>query len=156
MKIIFNYLGFPEKSNIIRAIDDYEKIWKEEGTLIIEKIQTHSGMKFVVEEIQAYVHEDKSQSHPLLLRASYSYEFKKATLIHELLHIILVDNKIKYKDPLTTHIELDKYYYDILMDMYGKKFLNMVIQKESGFGGMYKQAWEVIKKEKQIIELRGS
>lgn len=150
MKINFIHSSLPVQQKISNAIREYEKIWNKEGELIVEKIQKISGMSFTTRDISGVVYEGKSMSHPLMLRYDYSYDFKKAVLIHELLHILLVDNKIKHCNSISVHKEIYSYYYDILLDMYGKEFLSYVIEKESEFGDMYRETWEAVKNLKNL------
>jgi len=135
MNIIF-------KGDNQESVKEYEEIWEKEGKIIIEKIEEYSQMKFITQELEAGVYNGISTSHPLMLRDSYTRDFKKATLIHELLHIIFVDNGIKFKDSFSLHKELYVFYKDILLDLYGKEFLEYVIQEESKLGEMYDKAWK--------------
>ena len=128
----------------IKSVEEYREIWKNQGDTMIEKIEHYSQMKFASQEIKAFVYNGKSTSHPLMLRDSYSYNFKKAVLIHELLHILFVDNNLKFKDSLSLHKKLYFFYKDILLDLYGKEFLDYIIEEESKWGEIYKKSWESI------------
>jgi hypothetical protein len=129
--------------------EEYEKIWREEGENMIKKIEKYSNMNFATQELEAVVYDGKSSSHPLMLRDSYPYDLKRAVLIHELLHILFVDNEIKFKDSLSLHNYLYSFYKDILLDLYGKEFLNYVIGEESKLGKVYKEAWKEILERKE-------
>lgn len=124
----------------IKSVEEYKEIWKNQGNIMIEKIEHYSQMKFVFQELKAIVYNGKSMSHPLMLRDSYSYDFKKAILIHELLHIIFVDNDLKFKDFSSLHNKLYSFYKDILLDLYDKEFLDYVIEEENKWSDIYKKA----------------
>lgn len=77
--------------------------------------------------------------------------FGKATLVHELCHRLLVDNKIKspkFKDKknyiFEVHKIIDLILFDIWVLLYGEKFAKTNVVAEKSFGHpQYIKAWEV-------------
>src|SRR5262245_42550855 len=80
----------PESEKFVEATKQYEAIWSAEGRKMIEAMEAVSGLKFLEPEVQAIVFEGPSNSgykeKPMMLRASYPEDVKKATLVHELGH----------------------------------------------------------------------
>ncbi|MFA6252033.1 MAG: hypothetical protein WCX74_01380 [Candidatus Paceibacterota bacterium] len=150
MKLIFE-----SKLSNKNGAEEYRKIWKEEGRKMVRNIQNHSGLFFKTKKVTVDVYDGKSTSHPLRLRHNYDIFFKKAVIIHELLHIIFVDNEIRLEDSLSLHVKLFRYYYDILLDMYGDDFLRKVIEKEKSFGEIYENAWNAVEQEKGAVSSVG-
>lgn len=140
IKIIFH-----EDSDLVDvalATQEYQKIWNEEGQEIISAWENKTGLQFRETFINAIVFEGRGQSHPFCFRASLSSEMKKATLIHEIGHRILY-KKIKLPEfsSLENHKNLDLCLYDILTDLYGKDFADVVVETEAKHP-LYKEGWD--------------
>src|SRR5260221_8384418 len=78
----------PKKGEFAAAAEEYRSIWKVEGERITEALQRASGLHVEATTIQAIVLEAPSFSgyrdRPMRLRASYTADMKRATLVHEL------------------------------------------------------------------------
>src|SRR5947207_3239252 len=78
----------PQSEAFAAAAREYQTIWSAESVRAIEVMERVSRLKFLESEIRAIVFEGVSQSGfgktPMMLRASYPADTKKATLIHEL------------------------------------------------------------------------
>ena len=79
------------------------------------------------------------------MRASYLHGEKKATLIHELIHILLVDNNLKISGgSLEIHKKIFFILYEVWFKLYGKNFVNEMIAIESERSDIYKEAWKYV------------
>lgn len=138
-----NLAFVPEQNlpELIQASKEYTKIWVGLGQKIIDSLENITKLKFTDRKITATVFEGISSSHPLKLRASYSTETKKATLIHELGHVLLTDNRIK-PDEHTSHQLLFLFLYDVWCDLFGYKFANEQVLIEKKRADKYKVDWE--------------
>ena len=85
----------PQSDSFAAATHEYERLWADEGARIVAAMEQVSGLSFVYPAfadtaITAIVFEGMSNSgyreSPMHLRASYTPDTKKATLIHELGH----------------------------------------------------------------------
>lgn len=138
-----------EKSEFLIATNEYQRIWAQEATKILTVITNVSGLSFVETHINALIFEGISFAYPLMLRASYSEEEKRTTLLHELTHRLLVGNGIKVKligvdmeiARLQSHKQIDLILFDILSDLYGEAFAQKTVQMESQRKPVYAQAW---------------
>src|SRR5688500_12503639 len=83
----------PEGSEFAAATEEYQAIWKAEGDLIVNALQKATGLVLEPGPIQAIVYEGVSYSgyreRPMRMRASYSSDTKRATLVHELSHRLI-------------------------------------------------------------------
>lgn len=111
------------KSELNNGLREYKAIWEEEGEKIVKTLEDMSGLKFKEDTIIATISET-SFSHPLTLKASISKERKFATLIHELVHILLNDIKLpKIEDSsLEIHKLIYLFQYDVFTKLYGEDF----------------------------------
>jgi hypothetical protein len=148
-----NITFYPESDNpdFIEAARQYQAIWDEEGTRMVDTIETVSRLRFTETLVNAVVFEGVSHSHPLSLRASYSYDVKKATLIHELCHRLLVGNRIgvhdqadgaRFVDEVQLHKEVDLILYDIWCNLYGEGFAKRQVEVEAARRPVYRHAFE--------------
>lgn len=137
---------FTNSSEFKNALSEYEIIWSNEGNKIIDGLQKTSSLNFGTENVDAEIYEGISTSHPLRLRASYPNDVKKATLIHELCHILLDDNEMKFNSSEETHEKLNPILYKTWVDLYGKDFADKMIVVESKRTDMYKRVWEKLNK----------
>lgn len=138
-------ITFHEDSDLVSvslATQEYQKIWDEEGAGIVSAWEQATGLKFQETFINAIIFEGRGQSHPFSLRASLSFDMKKATLVHEVGHRILYKKmRITEASSLENHKHLNLCLYDILALLYGKNFAYTVIENESKHP-LYKEAWE--------------
>ena len=135
----------PESEKFTQATTEYQTIWKGEGERIVEAMEKVSRVKFTENDIPAIVFEGPSRSgwgsDPMMLRASYPPDVKKATLIHELGHRLL-GNIPKTKE-VDEHRVLFLVLYDIWESLYGKVFADRMVEVEKGRKGIYdyESAW---------------
>ena len=140
-KLIINFEPLSDGKELIDATFEYKEIWKSESEKIIAMFEKVSGSKFIEKEIKVVVDEGisrsgRSESDPMRLRASYSVDVKKATLIHELGHRFLFQFENK-KHGLDAHQILFLILYDIWAELYGKEFADKQVAIESARKGVY-------------------
>jgi hypothetical protein len=125
------------------AVEEYKKVWSENGGRIKETIESITGIRFKELDILATVLEGKSRSHPLTLRSNITLDRKKATLIHELCHRIIKENRnLPQKlESLGNHKELGLILYDIWEMLYGADFAKKSVESEFEHQALYKEAW---------------
>ena len=133
---------YPDNENFIEAAKEYQLIWEKDGNRIITALESTSKMIFKEKIINAIVFEGISHSHPLSLRASYSSDVKKSTLIHELAHRLMVGNNMKAENSLEAHKLINGILYDAWVSLYGKEFADTMVKIESERTPIYKEAWD--------------
>ena len=134
----------PVRPDFAGGADEYERIWDSEGARIVAALEATSGLAFPAGAIDATV----SDSRPMMafdgrsmrLRADYSPDYKKATLVHELGH------KLGFMLPrgeLDDHRLLYLFLYDAWTDLYGKDFADRMaaIERRIPGGYDYDAAW---------------
>lgn len=137
-----------DRPALVSATTDYQRLWEAEGEKIAEQFAAATGLRFAEARIDALVYEGTSQSHPLRLRASYDGETKLGTLIHELAHRLLQDNRARLQLPSyrpdqgrEEHELLDLFLFDVWTDLYGEMFARRQVEVESQRRPMYREAW---------------
>src|SRR5262245_25908524 len=114
----------------VKAAAEYDALWKAEGVRMVEAMERVTGLRFEERAIKAIIYEGTSFSgpgdRPMQLRASYPAEVKKATLIHELLHRMLV--RVKVTGEIDEHRKLFLVLYDIWVGLYGKEFADRNVE----------------------------
>ena len=145
--ILINFHPESDKKEFVDAAQEYTQIWQTEGKRFFNEIEKVSGLKFKTQLINAVTFEGHSFSLPLRLKSSYSYIHKKATLIHELCHRLLLDNNFyifDYKNLAEDiHKIIDLILYDIWENVMGKEVANESKDTEIGHGDpTYKNAWD--------------
>ena len=137
----------PEDPKFMKASREYEEIWDSEGARIVQAVEHETGLNFQEQSIKALVYEGISKAgykeSPMKLRASYSSDTKKATLIHELGHRIIAQIKNRPED-LDEHKILFLFLYDVWRSLYGTDFANHMVAVESKRRGVYdyESAWK--------------
>jgi hypothetical protein len=118
----------PESEKFEQATAEYQAIWTAEGKKIIEAMESVTGLKFTEKDVRVIVYEGVSWSgfrnKPMKLRASYPTDIKKATLVHELGHRLLVPIRIPEAKQLDEHRVLFLILYDIWEKLYGSDSLD--------------------------------
>jgi hypothetical protein len=139
----------PASDDFAAAVREYEQIWAADGARIVAAMERISGLSFVYEQfadtsIAATVLEKPSNSgfrdrSGMELRASYSPDTKRATLIHELGHRLMAG---LYRRDEEEHGALFLWVYDVWVAMYGQSFADEQVVVERRRGGPYPQAWD--------------
>jgi len=139
LRIVFH----PDSEQFSAAAREYESIWASEGARITAAMEAASGLKFEDREVGAIILEVSSQSgykeKPMLLRASYPLDTKKATLIHELGHRLESD---LFRQDEDDHKYLFLWVYDVWVKLYGREFADAQVAVEKQRGRMYPAAWD--------------
>lgn len=136
----------PESEKFAEATKTYKAIWDSDGARIIQAMEEVSGVKFGREDVKVIVYEGISHSGykdtPMKLRASYTDDIKKATLVHELGHRL--NSRIRNRpDDVDEHRLLFLYLYDVWVKLYGKSFADSTVEVEKKRKGVYdyESAW---------------
>lgn len=135
----------PEAEKFAEAVKQYESIWASEGDKMISALEAAAGLKFADKAVTVIVYEGVSWSgfgdKPMKLRASYSLDVKKATLIHELGHRLLA--KLPETTEIDAHRALFLVLYDVWVKLYGKEFADQNVAVEQRRKGLYdyEAAW---------------
>lgn len=133
----------PESEQFEGASEEYKDIWETEGSRIIEILENISGLKFSDRKINGVIFEGVSTlnwndevNFSMKLRASYPTAVKKATIVHELGHLLLVQIK-KRPVELDEHRILFLFLYDVWTELYGTDFANRAVEVEKKRKGIY-------------------
>ena len=134
----------PSAPEFVDAANEYTELWSTEGARIIESMERISEVRFTETAVKAIIYEGISKSGrgaiPMRLRASYSPDTKKATLIHELGHRLLQEIPNTYE--VSEHKKLFLMLYDVWVDLYGMRFANEQVEVERKRKGVYPEAWD--------------
>jgi len=142
-----NFYPESDKKEYTKATNEYILIWKNEGEKIVKLIEKSSGLTFKTKNINAVIFDGISYSTPMRLTSNYKYEQKEATLVHELLHRLLMDNNFSFSNKETfnkdVHGVIDLVLYDILVELLGENIANKNKELEISYNNSdYKEAWE--------------
>lgn len=121
------------------AADEYRAIWDREGTRITEALEATSGLTFRATPIEATVSNASPMAsydgRSMRLRAGYSPAYKKATLVHEMGH--LLSFSMPRAAELDDHRLLYLFLYDAWTDLYGRDFADRMVSIERRIPGRY-------------------
>ena len=137
----------PESEKFNAATEEYRGIWQTEGTRMLDAMEQVTGLKYAEKEVNVIVFEGVSssgyQNIPMRMRASYTTEIKKATLIHELGHRLNSQIRGAPKD-IDEHRLLFLWLYDVWIKLYGREFADNAVKVESARKGIYdyETAWK--------------
>ena len=136
------------------AAEEYREIWRKEGPRIIAAMEAVSGIRFDEPPapdtlINVEVYEGVSYSgsrglpidRPMLMRASYPLETKRATLVHELGHRLQIG--IARNAAVDEHEVLALWLYDVWVLLWGKQFADEQVVVERQRRGPYPRAWDI-------------
>jgi len=129
----------PVQPRFARAAADYAHIWESDGPRIAASLEAVSGLHFPEAGIEAIV----SNARPMTsydgrlirLRADYSPDYKKATLVHELGHRLALT--LPGGGGLDDHRLLYLFLYDAWTDLEGRDFADRMVAIERRIPGGY-------------------
>ena len=129
------------------AVRTYEAIWTADGAAIVAALEARTCLPFAENEVAAIVADATSNSggpeHPMQLRASYSPEVKRATLVHELghRHLWQLEHRLEEIDGHETlYLILDLVWTDVWGEVFAAERVNDESQWRSNYD--YAAAWD--------------
>ena len=137
----------PQDASFAAATEEYRRIWADEGARIIEAMERVSRLTFTDGRVEVIVFEGFSNSGtrgtPMYLRASYTADVKKATIVHELGHR-LAASLTTLPAGVDSHRLLYLFLYDVWDDLWGRAFADEQVVIEAGRRGVYdyETAWQ--------------
>lgn len=134
------------------AVEEYREIWRLEGERITEVIQRVSGLTFPVDSVSVQVINGPSWAgtNTMGMRATYPPDTKRATLVHELGHVLvgdLVPEDAPQGTAPTPHYLLFLFLYDAWIELWGQEFADEQVEVESARrGGFvdYEAVWQAV------------
>ena len=124
---------------------DYRRIWDADGARIVAALETTSGLAFDPARIDVIVSDNPPMTsldgRTIRLRAHYSADYKKATLVHELGHSLAT--RLRGRAGLDDHRLLYLFLYDAWTDLEGADFADRMVSIERRIpgGADYDGAW---------------
>lgn len=132
------------------ALEEYREIWQVDGQRILRALEAASTWTFPVDAIRVDLIDGASWAGTdrIGMRATYPTDTKRATLSHELGHIVIGDNIPVGADgrPVADHhAVLFLFLYDVWTDLWGEDFARAQVVVESNRRGLvdYEGLWEV-------------
>jgi hypothetical protein len=135
----------PTGPNFAAGAEEYAGIWHGDGARIVAALEKASGLSFPDSSIDAIVSDGRPMmsfdGRSMRLRANYSPDYKKATLVHELGHRLAF--MLKGRSGLDDHRLLYLFLYDAWTDLYGPEFAERMVRIERRIPGSidYDAAW---------------
>jgi hypothetical protein len=129
----------PQEARFAGAADEYRRIWQLEGPRIAAVLEAATGLSFPPLPIDAMVGAGPPMTaydgRTMRLRAGYSADYKKATLVHEMGH------RLSFLLPRTAELDdhrlLYLFLYDAWTDLYGPAFADRMVSIERRIPGRY-------------------
>jgi hypothetical protein len=131
------------------ARDEYEQIWAADGRKMIAAMELTSGLRFVYPQyadtaIVVTVREEAANSgfrdrSGIVMRASYSADTKRTTLMHERGHRLMAGLFTRDDEE---HDELFLWLYDAWILMFGRATADEQVAIEKRRGARYVAAWD--------------
>jgi hypothetical protein len=113
------------------ATKEYQALWASEGARIVEVMERRTGLRFEPGPIRAMVYEGVSYSgyleRPMYMRASYPFDTKRATLVHEISHRLMGD---LVPPDIEHHSIIFLFVYDVWVELWGQPFADAQVAVE--------------------------
>lgn len=143
----------PPLDDFLKSLEENKKEWGKVEKVFIKTIKKTFKLSFHRKVLDIYVVRGArmSMSKPIIIKFNYNPKLFQYSLIHELTHVLLVNNKIKpgfSDEKLNTrnHIHLfafvEKIYREVFKDEEMLKEIKILSTSEE-----YKRAWEIVEKE---------
>lgn len=142
------HLSFvPAADSFAASVDEYRRIWREEGDRMVRAMEAAAGLRFVYPlyadtNITVNVLEVGANSgyrdRPMTMRASYPADTKRATLMHELGHRLMAG---LFRRDEEEHEYLFLWLYDAWTQLYGREFADAQVVVEKRRRELYVTAW---------------
>jgi hypothetical protein len=159
----------PEKEDVLERVENYKNEWIKYEQEILYGLSNITGLKFNRDVIDIYIVSvnPRQFSNPIIIKSGFSPDEFVDTLTHELIHRLLVLNKIKkdiiiddkyfteseiVKNHIIVHALLKYIYLDILKD--DSRLKKNILRSKNHGTNEYTHAWEIVEQEgyKNLIE----
>ena len=134
----------PAGPRFAEAADSYQRIWEEDRDRIVAAMESATGLAFPTAPVEAIVSETPPMTayhgREMRLRASYAPTYKRATLVHEIGHLLTLT--LPRDSGLDDHRLLYLFLYDVWTDLYGESWAERMMQLERRIGPHYAEAWD--------------
>lgn len=135
----------PQRAEYQAAVDEYTTIWTADGPRIVDLLEKTVGATLPDPLIQVIVFEGVSNSgqpgKPMYLRASYPYDVKQATLVHELAHRYIDALGVKSACYSDVHEPLALVLTEVWGQLWGRRFAEAQSDVEAARSERYRRAW---------------
>lgn len=144
-------VAFSGAAGFEAAVQEYRQIWASDGARITAVIQEVSGLTFPVDSVSVEVIDGPSWAgrSTMGMRATYPTATKRATLVHELGHILVGDLVPEDAAPGTAptpHYLLFLFLYDVWVELWGEDFADEQVVVEGRRRGRvdYEGTWRAV------------
>jgi hypothetical protein len=123
----------PVQPRFTGAAEEYREIWAAEGPRIVATMEADTGLAFPATPIDVFIHQGPGSmtsydGRSIRIRAGYSPDYKRATLIHEMGHRLTLG--LPRTAELDDHRILYLFLYDVWTDLYGQDFADRMVKIE--------------------------
>ncbi len=129
----------PRHPQFAAAAAEYRALWVAEGPRIAAALEAAAGVAFAGVPVEAIVTDGPPMTaydgRSMRLRAGYGPAYKKATLVHEMGHLIAL--RLPRTADLDDHRLLYLFLYDVWSDLYGRAFADRMVGIERRIPGRY-------------------
>ena len=129
----------PARPDFAGGAAEYARIWRTDGARIVKALEAATKLDFPVNAIDATISDGRPMmsfdGRTMRLRATYSSDYKKATLVHELGHRLAFT--LRRRGGLDDHRILYLFLYDAWSELYGSDFADRMVRIERRIPGPY-------------------
>lgn len=131
----------PMEARFAGAAQEYDRIWSSEGRRIAAALEEVSGLEFGDAPIEVIVSNVRPVTlyggRSIRLRPGYSPRYKRAVLVHELGHALVMMRMRRRPADLDDHRLLYLFLYDVWTDLYSQAFADRMVGIERRIPGPY-------------------
>lgn len=132
----------PVRAEYRPSADEYRRLWDTEGAKMVAALERASGLTFPDHALQLNVYGGGPMAEfggrTIWLRAGYPLYYQRATLMHELGHVLTFG--LPRSEGLDDHRILFLFLYDAWTQVYGEAFAADMAEIESQITGRYDYA----------------
>ena len=129
----------PQQPRFAESAKDYRQLWAAEGAQMVSVLEARSGLRFPSHPIEAIVRDGPPiadfDGRWMRLRAARSPDYRRATLMHELGHLLA--RSLPRSAEIDDHRLLFLFLYDAWIDLYGQSFAERFMHGERRFTRAY-------------------
>jgi hypothetical protein len=129
----------PQQPRFAESAKDYRQLWASEGARMVAALEARSGLRFPSNPVEAIIRDGPPmadfEGRWMRLRATRSPDYRRATLMHELGHLLA--RSLPRSDAIDDHRLLFLFLYDAWADLYGRDFAERFMRSERRISSAY-------------------